>query len=329
MELIELPGYTLEEKESIAKKYVLPKALKENGLKKSELKIDTPALRSLMTDYAREPGLRTLQQLLDRICRKAATKIVKSRHSKKPFSIQLKAEDLTEWLGPKRFHNEISERITAPGVVVGLAWTSMGGDILFIEATQTLGTGNLKLTGKMGDVMTESASIAWTYIKKKLVEEKKIDADFLKTHDLHLHIPAGAIPKDGPSAGVTMATTLYSLLTGIKSRQKVAMTGELSLIGKVLPVGGIKEKILAAKRAGIETVILPKLNEKDLAEVPDYALKGMKILFAEQVEQVMDWALDSPSNKSKQAVSPLKKKKLDIKQAQKKTRKPAGSRVFM
>jgi len=329
MEIIELPGYTLEEKESIAKKYVLPKALQENGLKKSELKIDTPALRSLMTDYAREPGLRTLQQLLDRICRKAATKIVKSRKSKKGSQVHIKATDLTEWLGPKRFHNEISERITAPGVVVGLAWTSMGGDILFIEATQTLGNGTLKLTGKMGDVMTESASIAWTYVKKKLVEEKRIDAEFLKTHDLHLHIPAGAIPKDGPSAGITMATTLYSLITGIKSRQKVAMTGELSLIGKVLPVGGIKEKILAAKRAGIDTVILPKLNEKDLAEVPDYALKGMKIRFAEQVEEVMNWALEVPSQKNKGDVNPLKKKKVEIKTAQKKTRKPAGSRVFM
>jgi ATP-dependent Lon protease len=330
MEVIELPGYTLEEKESIAKRYVIPKTLKENGLKSSQVKIEPAALRALMTDYSREPGLRTLQQLVDRICRKAATQLVKRKgtRSKGNTSIVVKSADLLEWLGPKRFHNEMAERITAPGVVVGLAWTSMGGDILFIEATDTLGTGNLKLTGQMGEVMTESASIAWTYVKKRLALEKKIDPDFLKSRDLHLHIPAGAIPKDGPSAGVTMATALYSLLTGKTSRQRIAMTGELSLIGKVLPVGGIKEKILAAKRAGIDTVILPKLNEKDLYEVPAYALKGMTIHFADHVDQVIEWVLEGPPSTTKRT-SKSKKSVLQKVQKKKVRRPSSSSRVFM
>ncbi len=204
----------------------------------------------------------------------------------------------------------------------------MGGDILFIEATDTLGTGNLKLTGQMGEVMTESASIAWTYVKKRLALEKKIDPDFLKSRDLHLHIPAGAIPKDGPSAGVTMATALYALFTGKTSRQRIAMTGELSLIGKVLPVGGIKEKILAAKRAGIDTVILPKLNEKDLYEVPAYALKGMTIHFADHVDQVIEWVLEGPPSTTKRA-SKSKKSVLQKVQKKKVRRPSSSSRVFM
>jgi ATP-dependent Lon protease len=299
MEIIELPGYTLEEKEDIAIKYVVPRVLREHGLKPSQLRIERAALRRMMTDYAREPGLRTLQQLAGRIARKAAAQIVSqmgaSKKGPKPIgALVVTADSLAQWLGPKRFYNEMAERITAPGVVVGLAWTSMGGDILFIEATDLPGTGNLKLTGQMGEVMTESAAIAWTYVKKKAARELKLDADFFKTRDFHLHIPAGAIPKDGPSAGVTMATALYSLLGGRLSRQKVAMTGELSLVGKVLPVGGIKEKILAARRAGISTVILPKLNEKDLADVPSYATAGMDIRFVSHVDEVFEAVLQAP-----------------------------------
>jgi len=176
---------------------------------------------------------------------------------------------------------------------VGLAWTSMGGDILFIEATETpAGAGNLKLTGKMGDVMTESAAIAWSYVKKKGVTTTTHEKTFYKEHDFHLHIPAGAIPKDGPSAGITMATALYSLLSGRRAKHKVAMTGELSLVGKVLPVGGIKEKVLAARRAGIATLILPKLNEKDVQDVPKYALKGMTVHYVNHVEEVFQLALE-------------------------------------
>jgi ATP-dependent Lon protease len=296
MEVIELSGYTLEEKEDIASRYIIPRELESHGLKPGQLKIEKAALRKIMHEYAREPGLRTLQQLVGRIARKSAARIVKEtsqakRSSKKMAPIVIREEGLSEWLGPQRYYNETSERITTPGVVTGLAWTSTGGDILFIEATDLPGAGNLKLTGQMGQVMTESASIAWSYVKKKLAAENKYDRKFFRNNDFHLHIPAGAIPKDGPSAGVTMATALYSLITGRKAKQKLAMTGELSLVGKVLPVGGIKEKLLAARRAGITTVILPKLNEKDVQEVPEYALKGMTLHFASRIEEVLDLAL--------------------------------------
>jgi ATP-dependent Lon protease len=211
------------------------------------------------------------------------------------------ADDLLEWLGPKRFHNELTERITTPGVVTGLAWTAMGGDILFIEAADVpaLGSqgGSLKLTGKMGETMTESAQIAWSVVRKKVHEELGIQGESLKTRDFHVHIPAGAIPKDGPSAGITMATALYSLLSGRKTRQKLAMTGELSLTGKVLPVGGIKEKLLAAKRAGITTVILPRLNEKDLYEVPESVKQSLFVHFVSTLDEVLVLALESPPKK--------------------------------
>ncbi len=297
MEVIELPGYTLEEKEAIAIRYVIPKEIEENGLRPEQIKFERSAIRRIMLDYAREPGLRILQQLIGRICRKAAAKIVDETEAKVKSRLKrqivIEEGDLTEWLGPKRYYNEVAERITSPGVVVGLAWTALGGDILFIESTDLPGSGNLKLTGQMGEVMTESAAIAWTYAKKKFAAEmkSKITPEYFKERDFHLHIPSGAIPKDGPSAGITMATSIYSLLTGRTARQKYAMTGELSLVGKVLPVGGIKEKILAARRAGITDIILPRLNEKDIRDVPEYALKGMNLHFVSHVEEVFKLAL--------------------------------------
>jgi ATP-dependent Lon protease len=323
MEVIELSGYTLEEKEDIALRYIIPKELESNGLNPTHLKIERVALRKMMTDYAREPGLRSLQKLVSRIARKAAKEIVtqgpkldKTRLTKvsarNPMII-IREDELVTWLGPKQYYNEIAERIVSPGVVVGLAWTASGGDILFIEGSEIPGTGNLKLTGQMGDVMTESAAIALSYIKKKIIAENKRDRTYFKENDIHLHIPAGAIPKDGPSAGITMATTIYSLLSGRKSKQKLAMTGELSLIGKVLPVGGIKEKLLAARRAGINTIILPKLNEKDLTEVPDYALKDLQIHYVSHVEEVFALALlpetEATSPKKRIKASPVIRKK--------------------
>lgn len=293
MEVIELPGYTLEEKEDIATRYLIPKELAINGILPSQIKIERAALCTMMTDYAREPGLRSLQKLLNRIGRKAAAQIV-SQNEPKKGPIVIKENELSSWLGPKRFYNDIAERITSPGVVVGLAWTAMGGDILFIEAAEIPGTGQLKLTGQMGEVMTESAALAWSYVKKKCEREQKLDNKFFSAHDIHVHIPAGAIPKDGPSAGITLATALYSLLSGRKIKYKLAMTGELSLTGKVLPVGGIKEKILAAKRAGITTILLPRLNEKDLIEIPPYALKGMTLEWVSHVEEVFERALNKP-----------------------------------
>jgi ATP-dependent Lon protease len=327
MEVIEIAGYTIEEKEEIALKYVVPRELKEVGLKPSQLKIEKTAIRQMLSDYAREPGLRSLQQQLGRIARKAATLVVKSeskalsskkKKNTKPSPIVIRSEDLVKWLGPKKFYNEIAERTTSPGVVVGLAWTSHGGDILFVEAADLpnfgSGSGNLKLTGQMGEVMSESASIAWTYVKKKAARDLKLNRKFFKGRDVHLHIPAGAIPKDGPSAGITMAAALFSLLSGRKAKHRLAMTGELSLIGKVLPVGGIKEKILAAKRAGITTIVLPKLNEKDVVEVPAYALKGMTLHFVSHVEEVFDLVLEKPANSSKKTLEKtLAKKTLSLK----------------
>ena len=300
MEVIELPGYTLEEKEDIALRYLIPKELEANGLKATQLKVEKTALRKIMIDYAREPGLRSLQKLLSRIARKSAAKIV--RANSKLAQIVIKSDDLQTWLGPKRFYNEVSERITAPGVMVGLAWTSLGGDILFIEAAEIPGVGQLKLTGQIGEVMTESAAIAWSYAKRKYAAAENPNRRYFREHDFHLHIPAGGIPKDGPSAGVTMACALYSLLSGRQSKQKVAMTGELSLIGKVLPVGGIKEKILAARRSGIHTILLPKLNEKDVKEVPAYALKGITLHYIENVEEAFALALQPAPAASKKVI---------------------------
>jgi ATP-dependent Lon protease len=338
MEVIELPGYTLEEKEDIALRYVIPREMEANGLKPGQLRIDRATLRRIMSDYAREPGMRSFQQLINRICRKTATRIVNQGAKAgraRGISVAVLEDELVDWLGPKRYYNEIAERITVPGVVTGLAWTSAGGDILFIEATDLPGSGAMKLTGKMGDVMTESAAIAWSYVKKKSLLELKLDRAWFKQHDIHLHIPAGGIPKDGPSAGVTMATALFSLLSGRKIKHKLAMTGELSLVGKVLPVGGIKEKLLAAKRAGLTTILLPKLNEKDLVEVPSYALKGLTLHFVSHVEEVFKLALEekgAPKNAdagkkrvirvgSKRAGKPKK-----LKKKQKSGAKPAHSR---
>ena len=312
MEVVELSGYTLEEKQAIAHKHILPKELEKHGLKPGQVEIPETTMRKLMLNYCREPGVRSLQQTIGAICRKVAAKVVENPRLKK---IVLKEKDLYSYLGPERFENELVRRTQAPGVVVGLAWTPMGGQILFIEASDVPrrlsaeplsriaarehmhelpksdnSFGQFKLTGQIGEVMTESAAIAYSYVKKK-TKSNKVARKFFDENDIHVHIPAGAIPKDGPSAGVTMATSLLSLVTGRRARSDVAMTGELSLTGKVLPVGGIREKVLAAKRAGIKTIILPKQNKKDLKEIPPQNLKGLKFVFADAVEDVFKTAL--------------------------------------
>jgi ATP-dependent Lon protease len=246
-------------------------------------------VKKIIHDYAREPGLRSLEKELATLCRKAATHLVEKKRSKKSFQIDV--EKLDELLGPPRFVQEKADKIENPGVVMGLAWTRTGGDVLFIESIVVPGSSEYKLTGQLGDVMKESASIAYSYVRQMALREGLRDEKWFKDHEFHIHIPAGAIPKDGPSAGVTMATALMSLVRDKKSRQRLAMTGELSLVGKVLPVGGIKEKVLAAKRAGVKKVILPKENEKDLKEVPESHLKGLEFLFLERVDEVFDEAL--------------------------------------
>jgi ATP-dependent Lon protease len=299
MELIEIPGYTLEEKKIIAKRFSLPRALEKHGLPKEYLKIGSSTIAEILSKYSREPGLRSFQQSLDKIARKTARLKVTGRKK----TVIINKEELQEWLGPPRFFNEMAERSTQPGVATGLAWTSMGGDILFLEAIATEGKGELKLTGQMGEVMLESARIAASHVKQVLSQRHmKLRSlgegapllsvkEWFQQHDIHLHIPAGAVPKDGPSAGIAMATALMSLLLGKPVGSRLAMTGELSLVGKVLPVGGIKEKVLAAKRAGVNRVILPKLNERDLADVPKEHRKGVKFHFVSKVDEVFRLAL--------------------------------------
>lgn len=306
MEIIEISGYTLEEKERIATDFAIPRALEKHGLAKNSVQIPRPALRKILRDYAREPGVRSFQQLMDRICRRAARLTVEK---KRKGTIVIQERDLERWLGAQRYFNEMAERATQPGVVTGLAWTAAGGDILFIEAIALEGKGELKLTGQMGEVMIESARIALSHVRKTLSgSRKKLRAaypdahgkplylsaqEWFQKHDIHLHIPAGAVPKDGPSAGVTMATALLSLIEGKKVKDLLAMTGELSLVGKVLPVGGIKEKVLAARRSGIRTIVMPKLNKKDLKEIPPDHLAGLDIRFAVKIQDVLRAALDA------------------------------------
>lgn len=305
MEVIDISGYTLEEKEHIATEYVIPRSLEKHGLKRDSLQFPKLSLRKILRDYAREPGVRSFQQMIDKICRRAA-RITVERKQNKPIVVQ--ESQLEKWLGPQRFFNEMAERATQPGVVTGLAWTAAGGDILFIEAIALEGKGELRLTGQMGEVMTESARIALSHVRKTLSDSRqKLPAAFrdangkkvllsppewFQKHDIHLHIPAGAVPKDGPSAGVTMATAILSLIMGKKVKDLLAMTGELSLVGKVLPVGGIKEKVLAARRAGIRTILLPKVNKKDLKEIPKAHLKGLEIHHVSKVQDVFRLALE-------------------------------------
>jgi ATP-dependent Lon protease len=303
MEVIELSGYTLEEKEQITKRFILPKVLESAGMTASTIRLPRMTIRAIIQDYAREPGLRVLQQQIEKLARKVASKIVERRESREKLKLPLtiEAEDLRTWLGPKRFLNEVAERAQEPGVGIGLAWTPMGGEILFIETTDLPGTGQMKLTGQMGDVMQESAALAWTFVKRRLFQECGITQSGLKDKDFHLHLPAGAVPKDGPSAGITLAATLYSLITGRKMRPFWAMTGELSLTGKVLPVGGVKEKLLAARRSGIKDVIIPDGNKKDLEDLPVELLKQLRIHPVKMVDEVFGLALEQGRKPAGQA----------------------------
>ena len=321
MEVIELTGYTLEEKEQIAKDHIIPKVLEETALKGSELRIERSALKRMILDYAREPGLRILEQTLSKVARKTAAKIVERRESRERMKLPVvvKEDDLLALLGPKRYSQELAERTEIPGVMTGLAWTALGGEILFIEATDLPGSGQLKLTGQMGEVMLESAQIAWTFVKKRLIDEMVISPSQLKDRDIHIHIPAGAIPKDGPSAGITLASALYSLFTREPARAKTAMTGELSLTGRVLPIGGVREKLLAARRSGVERVILPKENQRDLHELPLELLKSLEIHFVSHVSEVFPLVIRSRTGTKRE--TPIKKPK-SVKRP-KRVKKPA------
>lgn len=282
MEVLDLPGYTTEEKLAIAKQYLVPKQFEANGLKEENLKITDDAINVLISDYTREAGLRNLEREIGTVCRKIAKEVA----SGKEGIVEVNAKNIIDFLGPVKFFAEVAERTIESGVATGIAWTQSGGEILFIESTRMPGSGKLTITGQLGDVMKESAQAAMSYVRSKTKELGISIKDYSK-YDYHIHVPAGAIPKDGPSAGVTMAISLISLFKGESTKAYVAMTGEITLRGIVLPVGGIKEKVLAAKRAGITTVILPKKNEKDLIEVPEKAKEKMTFQFVEKVDEML------------------------------------------
>ena len=286
MEVIQLPGYTEEEKLQIAKKYLVKRQLERNGLQAGKLEITDDAVRSIIHDYTREAGVRNLEREIGGVARSAAVKIAEGNVDK----VVVDSAELLDIIGPARFEGEVAQRMSVPGVATGLAWTPVGGDILFIEASRTPGHGKLILTGQLGDVMKESAQAALTLVKSR-AESLGIDVAALEKSDIHVHVPAGATPKDGPSAGVAMSMALSSLLTDRVVRSDIAMTGEISLRGLVLPVGGIKEKVLAAMRAGITTVMLPKRNEKDLRDVPEEARRKLQFVLLETVDDAVRTAL--------------------------------------
>jgi ATP-dependent Lon protease len=290
MEILDIPGYTRNEKRAIARQHLLPKQLEEHGIKTAQLDITDTALEAITDFYTREAGVRSLERQVASVIRGVAVKIAEGNLG--PYKID-SADDLIPYLGQAKFTSEVAERTEEPGVATGLAWTSVGGEILFVEATRMPGTGKLQLTGQLGDVMKESAQAALSFVRSKS-RQLGIPEDFLDKSDIHIHIPAGAMPKDGPSAGVTMFTALFSMLKGIRVRHDVAMTGEITLRGRVLPVGGIKEKVLAAHRAGIKRILLPERNKPDLEEVPQEIRDTLEFIPVSKMEDVLQYALETP-----------------------------------
>ena len=292
MEVINLSGYTEEEKLQISRRYLVPRQIKENGISEKQLTISDEAVRTVIGKYTREAGLRNLEREIGSICRKIARRIAEGE--KRHFVVN--AASVTRYLGPPRFLREEEMERNEIGVATGLAWTPVGGEVLFVEATVMKGKGGLNLTGQLGDVMKESVQAALSYIRSN-EGELGLSSDFYHTMEIHVHVPAGAIPKDGPSAGITMVTALVSALTRIPVKKDVAMTGEITLRGKVLPIGGLKEKMLAAIRMGIRTIIIPEQNKKDLADIPRHILKKIQIVTAKEIEDVLKVALEkAPSS---------------------------------
>src|SRR5215831_5469480 len=287
MEVIDLPGYVEDEKFEIARRYLVDRQLKANGLTAEQAEITDAALRAIIRDYTREAGVRQLEREIGAVLRSAAMRVAEGTAKR----VRIEPEGLAEILGPPRFEGEVAMRTSIPGVATGLAWTPVGGDILFIEAARIPGHGRLILTGQLGEVMKESAQAALSLVEGR-ASGLGLDPGMFEKSDVHIHVPAGAIPKDGPSAGVAMFTALVSLLTDRTVRSDTAMTGEISLRGLVLPVGGIKEKVVAAARAGLTTVILPARNRKDYEDIPEAARNALHFLWAERVEDVIEAALE-------------------------------------
>jgi ATP-dependent Lon protease len=290
MEVLPLAGYTEVEKIEIARRFLAPKAIDGVGLTKDNIVFKDEAFQAIIQRYTREAGVRNLEREISSICRKVARKVVAQGKS---FFEEVHAERVTEYLGVPRYRNTMAEESNEIGIATGLAWTEVGGEILVTEATLMPGKGHLTLTGKLGDVMQESAQAAMSYVRTK-AEEFGIPKDFNRKSDVHVHVPEGAIPKDGPSAGITLATALVSALTRVPVRKDVAMTGEITLRGKVLPIGGVKEKVLAAHRAGVKNIILPKDNEKDLADIPKNVLDTLNVYMVQTMDEVLKIALAEP-----------------------------------
>lgn len=287
MEIINISGYTLEEKTEIAKKYLIPKQIEENGLKNSQISISDKAIHIIIDQYTRESGVRNLERQVAGVCRGVAAKVATGEITE--YSVG--ENDVEEFLGKQKYFSDVAERTTVPGVATGLAWTPFGGDILFIEASVSKGSGKLNITGQLGDVMKESAMLAMSYLKAH-ASTIGIPEEAFKYWDIHIHVPAGAVPKDGPSAGVSLMSAIASILTQRKVKGSIALTGEITLRGLVLPVGGIKEKVLAAKRAGIKQVLLPKKNEKDVADIEKEVIGDLKIDYLERMDGLLDLMLE-------------------------------------
>jgi ATP-dependent Lon protease len=295
METLELPGYSEDQKIMIAKQFLIPKQISEHGLSSEFIEFQDEAIQVIITSYTREAGVRNLEREIAAICRGVAKDVARGIKEK----VMTGPEILHKFLGPVKFFPEVAERTSEPGVATGLAWTPTGGDIIFVEATKMRGEKGLTLTGQLGDVMKESAQAALAYVRSKS-KELGIDEDFFAKNDIHIHVPAGAIPKDGPSAGITMFVALTSLLTNTPVRSDVAMTGEITLRGLVLPVGGIKEKVLAGMRAGIKTIILPKKNEKDLEEIPEHIRKQMNFRYIQRMDEAIELALKGQETRAEE-----------------------------
>jgi ATP-dependent Lon protease len=289
MEVIQLAGYTAEEKHQIARRYLIPRQIERNGLTPSQIEIKDEVIDVIINEYTREAGVRNLEREIGSICRKVAREFAEGKAKRK---VTVTAAKAREMLGKRRFFAETRLRTSEPGVATGLAWTPVGGEVLFVEATDYPGSGKLNITGQLGDVMRESAQAALSFVRAHADELKPdLPDDYFRTHDLHIHVPAGAIPKDGPSAGVAMATALASLISGRAVRDDTAMTGELTLTGQVLPIGGLKEKALAAQAAGIERVIAPRLNQQDTEDIPAHLRKELEFVFVDRIEDALKEAL--------------------------------------
>jgi len=298
MEIIELSSYTREEKFQIAKRHLLPKQLERNGLKSSMLKISDSALYAVIDGYTREAGVRTLERTISSVCRKAARQIVEDNTAR----VSVTAKNLTDFLGPIKFRDDPTSRQDQVGVANGLAWTAVGGEMLQVEVAVMEGSGKNQFTGSLGDVMKESVSAAITWIRGH-ADRYGIDPDFYKNKDIHIHFPEGAVPKDGPSAGITTATAIVSALSGIQVRHDLAMTGEITLRGRVLPIGGLREKSMAAYKNGMKTVLIPEGNKPDLAELDPVVLEHIEFVPVSKVEQVLEQAL-VPVKRRKPAADP-------------------------